>query len=44
MKKLMIVVPAYNEEEALPKTLTVLDSILTDLIEQKKLIKKVGLL
>ncbi|KRN77036.1 glycosyltransferase family 2 protein [Weissella minor] len=40
MNKLMIVVPAYNEEEALPKTLTVLDGILTDLIDKQKIDSK----
>ncbi|SUP58982.1 Uncharacterized glycosyltransferase ykoT [Weissella viridescens] len=39
MKRLMIVVPAYNEEEALPKTLDVLDGVLSDLIETNKVDK-----
>ncbi|MBM7617434.1 glycosyltransferase involved in cell wall biosynthesis [Weissella uvarum] len=34
MKQLMIVVPAYNEEEALPKTLEVLDGVLSEMINQ----------
>ncbi len=35
MERLMIVVPAYNEEEALPKTLDILGELVERLIKQK---------
>ncbi|CAK1229570.1 glycosyltransferase family 2 protein [Fructobacillus cardui] len=36
MNRLVIVVPAYNEEESLPKSLGVLGNILQGLVKQKK--------
>ncbi|MBS9337735.1 glycosyltransferase family 2 protein [Fructobacillus parabroussonetiae] len=37
MKKLVIVVPAYNEEESLPKSLSVLSDVLQQMIDAKKI-------
>ncbi|MCK8616842.1 glycosyltransferase family 2 protein [Fructobacillus sp. M158] len=37
MKKLVIVVPAYNEEESLPKSLDVLSDVLKDMVKEKKI-------
>lgn len=35
MERLMIVVPAYNEEEALPKSLDILGEMIKRLVNQK---------
>lgn len=37
MERLIIVVPAYNEEESLPKTISVLDELIQGFIEQKRI-------
>lgn len=37
MKKLIIVVPAYNEEESLPKSLDVLSGVLKDMVQDEKI-------
>ncbi|MHC9533113.1 glycosyltransferase family 2 protein [Dellaglioa sp. L3N] len=40
MERLIIVVPAYNEEESLPKSIRVLDELLEGFIEQKRISEK----
>ncbi len=44
MKKLLIIVPCYNEQEVLPNTIEKLSGVMNDLLEKEKISRQSGIL